>query len=109
MTTTINTDPAIATYSIDDLATTWATHADTIRALIKSGALRASRVGRQVRIRRTDAVAYLDATVIAPAAAFPTVPVEVDADEVAALRGTPSPLVEHLTAAFAAADSDAAP
>ena len=36
-----------------------------IRALIKAGTLRASKVGRQLRIRATDAAAYLDSTVVA--------------------------------------------
>lgn len=51
--------------SVETLAERWAVHPDSIRALIKAGTLRASKVGRQLRIRATDAAAYLDSTVVA--------------------------------------------
>lgn len=51
--------------SVERLAAEWDVHADTIKALIRSGALRASRVGKQFRVRPSDAQAYLDSTVVA--------------------------------------------
>lgn len=48
--------------TVDDLAARWHVHPDSVRSLIASGALRASRVGRQLRVRVSDADAYLTST-----------------------------------------------
>lgn len=59
------TEPMTETLlSVERLAAEWDVHTDTIKALIHSGALRASKVGRQLRVRRADATAYLDSTVV---------------------------------------------
>ncbi|SLJ23330.1 DNA binding domain, excisionase family [Mycobacteroides abscessus subsp. abscessus] len=57
------------TISIANLAARWEVHSDSIRMLVKSGKLRGSRVGNQIRIRVSDAAAYLDSTVISGSAA----------------------------------------
>jgi excisionase family DNA binding protein len=53
-----------ALLSVERLSAAWDVHPDSIKALIKAGALRASRVGRQLRIRPADAQAYLDSTLV---------------------------------------------
>ena len=57
-------DPLEDLLSVDRLAAAWDVHPDSVKALIHSGALRASKVGRQLRVRPSDAQAYLDSTVV---------------------------------------------
>ncbi|MGV0633854.1 excisionase family DNA-binding protein [Mycolicibacillus trivialis] len=52
-----------AMFGITTLAERWDVHPDSIRALIKSGELKAHRVGKLYRISASDAQSYLDGTV----------------------------------------------
>jgi excisionase family DNA binding protein len=47
-------------WTLDELAEQWQVSPRTIQRLIKSGALRASRIGRLVRISAEDAEDFLD-------------------------------------------------
>ena len=63
MTTTAD----LGVFSVQRLASEWGVHEDTLRAIIRRGELPTIRIGRQVRIRRSDAIAFLDAAAEVPA------------------------------------------
>lgn len=45
-------------FTAETLAQRWGVSSTTIRTLVRTGQLRAFRVGRQIRIRPADVVAY---------------------------------------------------
>jgi excisionase family DNA binding protein len=47
-------------HTVDELADLWDVSSRTVQRLIKSGALRAHRIGRLVRISDADVAAFLD-------------------------------------------------
>ncbi|MEX3656986.1 helix-turn-helix domain-containing protein [Mycolicibacterium fortuitum] len=58
---TVTPNPALPpVLTIEDLAEGWRVHPDSIRALIKSGELKAHRVGKLYRIVESDALAYFN-------------------------------------------------
>ncbi|MFT9663700.1 helix-turn-helix domain-containing protein [Mycobacteroides abscessus subsp. abscessus] len=63
----VEPEPPIVTsmVSVKGLAQAWDIHPDSIKNLVRRGELRAYRVGRQLRIKVSDAEAYLAATSIA--------------------------------------------
>ncbi|WP_157896135.1 helix-turn-helix domain-containing protein [Mycobacteroides chelonae] len=62
---TVPANPALpAVLTVEDLAEGWRVHPDSIRALIKSGALKAHRVGKQFRITVDDARDYFDSQAV---------------------------------------------
>jgi excisionase family DNA binding protein len=52
-----------AAVTVGDAATFLSVSADTIRRLIKNGALPHARIGNSIRIRRADLVGFLDSQV----------------------------------------------
>ncbi|PWT86821.1 MAG: hypothetical protein C5B58_00780 [Acidobacteria bacterium] len=58
-TSTRRSQPASNLHSIDELAERWGVSTRTLQRQIKSGALRAHRIGRLVRISDDDAEAFL--------------------------------------------------
>ncbi|CPS10421.1 DNA binding domain%2C excisionase family [Mycobacteroides abscessus] len=62
---TVIDNPALPkVLTVDELATWWRVHPDSVKGLIRSGALRATRIGKQYRIVEADALAYFNGNMV---------------------------------------------
>lgn len=62
---TVIDNPALPkVLTVDELATWWRVHPDSVKGLIKSGALRATRIGKQYRVPEADALAYFNGNMV---------------------------------------------
>jgi excisionase family DNA binding protein len=59
-------DPTEPTLTVMELADRYSVHPETIRDLIKSGQVRAYRVGRQFRIPESEWQSYIESTANVP-------------------------------------------
>ncbi|MBE5469509.1 helix-turn-helix domain-containing protein [Mycobacteroides abscessus] len=62
---TVTENPALPkVLTVDEVSAWWRVHPDSVKGLIKSGALRATRIGKQYRIVEADALAYFNGNMV---------------------------------------------